>query len=91
MWVCTFKIYEYGISGNELPPPISRTHLTSVLSSEESEKSFRDRMQAEGMAIRSFLEHRFKAKPAPYSCAPGCDWSITKVGSVSDIVAGLQS
>lgn len=86
MYVCTFKITEYGTSGNELPPPPEHGYCRSVMSGDESEHVFRKRMQAEGMAIRELLKYRFEQKPKPYSCANSCDWSISPLGSVTEIV-----
>jgi len=87
MYVCTFTIFSYGFSGNELPPPVSRTYSRSVLSGgSDNIEIFTARMYAEGNAIRDLLKRRFEEKPRPYSCADGCDWLITPVGSVTELV-----
>lgn len=86
MYVCTFTISVYGTSGNELPPPADHSYHRSVLSGDESEAIFRKRMQEEGMAIRALLKEQFDAKPRAYSRADTCDWSITPVGAVTDLV-----
>jgi hypothetical protein len=90
-YVCTFVITRYGISGNELPPPSVAGYSHSVLSGNETEEAFRQRMQTEGMDLRKLLEHRFSANPRPYSCADSCSWSISKVGSVTELVKKINA
>jgi hypothetical protein len=85
--VCIFTIGFYGISGNELPPPSVGGFSRAIVSHDESEADFRDRMQEAGMSIRNLL----KALPVqPYSAAPTCGWSITKVGSMGDIIRQIK-
>lgn len=92
MFVCTFTITTYGTSGSELPPRAVGGFCRSVLSGHaDTEAAFADRMQLEGMALRQILTSRFDADPKPYSCADTCDWSITKTGSVAEIVREIQA
>jgi hypothetical protein len=90
MFACTFTIYRYGHSGTELPPPVVGGFTRTVLSGDESEQVFRERMQRERMDLRALLKRQFEEKPRPYSQADGCDWSITPVGSVTSIVQELR-
>ncbi len=91
MLACTFTITAYGTSGNELPPRAVGGFCRSVLSGSENEQAFRVRMQKEGMDLRALLAEMFEAKPKPYSCADTCDWAITEVGSVADIVKQIYA
>ncbi len=91
MHVCTFTITTYGASGNELPPKANGGFCRSVLSGAENEQAFRIRMQQEGMTLRALLTEMFEAKPKPYSCPDTCDWAITEVGSVTDIVKQIYA
>jgi hypothetical protein len=87
MYICTFTITSYGTSGNELPPPPERSFSRSVLSGGgDTEESFKQRMQIEGMALRELLTERFAEQPKPYSCADSCSWTISQGCSVSEIV-----
>lgn len=92
MYVCTFHITEYGFSGNDLPPPMAASFSHSVLSGgADTEETFRARMQEEGMAIRGLLASKFDAAPKPYSQADTCGWSISKIGTVTEIVKLIYS
>lgn len=86
MQICTFTITEYGTSGNELPPAPERSHVYSVLSGNESEEAFKERMQMEGMVVRDLLNTRFEERPKPYSCADSCDWVFTRASSITHMV-----
>lgn len=82
MYICTFTVTYYGTSGNELPPPPARSVVHSVLG-DEPLAVFKERMKREGMAIRDLLNSQ---TVAPYSCSPSCDWAISPVGSISELV-----
>lgn len=84
-YVCRFVINQYGHSGNELPPPIINSFIRCILSEDELEINFRERMKCYGVAIREYLKVKFKSKPKLYSCPDSCDWSISQIGSASEI------
>lgn len=85
--VCTFTVTRYGTSGNELPPRPEGGFVYSILSEEdETALAFSTRMQQIGMQVRKALSDNWAALPRPYSCASTCDWVITEVHSVGELL-----
>lgn len=92
MYVCTFVFQEYGHSGNELPPPLDGGYSRSVLSGDEEETGFSQRMNREGNALRDILEVKWKAEERPgkeYSRAPTVSWSVSPVTTMTGIVRDI--
>ncbi len=77
MFVATIKIYTYGDSGTELPPPVIATKVFTFLSEpNEDETEFKKRLQTYGMKLRAEAE----TKPRrPYSERDGVGWGYTVV------------
>lgn len=76
-YVCVFTLTTYGISGNELSPPVKSKETYACLSLPgELPAQFAARMQTEGMGIRA----RQAAAPVKaYSQPDTCDWFICPV------------
>jgi hypothetical protein len=83
MFICIFTRSIYGVSGNELSPPITGGGSYSYLSGEkETLVEFKARMQELGNLIRA----RAASQPVrPYSWHDGWDWRISEVRTLDDV------